>query len=61
VPGDETAEARILHRHLEIALYLTRRRPAPTRSWAERPLKQLFEVFRFLLEKPDPRWACLLP
>jgi aminoglycoside phosphotransferase (APT) family kinase protein len=59
--GDETAEARILWRHLHIALWLMRRGPQPTHSWAERPLAMLLEIMRFLLESSDPRWSAFLP
>ncbi len=59
--GDETAEARILWRHLQIAIWLMRRDPQPTHSWAERPLAMFLEIMRFLLESPDPQWRAYLP
>jgi len=59
--GDETAEARILWRHLQIAIWLMRRGPQPTYSWAERPWAMFLEIMRFLLEPPDPRWRAYLP
>lgn len=47
---DETAEARILWRHLQIAIWLMQRDPQPKRSWAERPFAMFLEIMRFLLE-----------
>lgn len=58
---DETAEVRILWRHLQLALYLLRRPPQPGRSWAERPTGMLVEVLRFFLGRPDGRWRDLAP
>lgn len=57
---DDTAEARILWRHLQIALFLLDRPPLPGRSWAERPLGVLLETLRFLIETPDARWKQLV-
>ena len=59
--GDEMAEARILWYQLGLALRVLRREPEPARSWGERPLAQLFQIVRFLLELPDKRWRGLLP
>ena len=59
--GDETVEARILWRHLQLSLYLLRREPQPGRSWAERPLSMLLEVMRFLLDSPGARWSKWAP
>lgn len=59
--GDETAEARILWRHLQLALFLLRREPQPGRSWAERPAAMLLEIMRFFLESPGGRWAEVAP
>ncbi len=61
VPGDETAEARILFKHLQIALYLARRGPQPGKSWAERPLGALLEVLRFFAAHPGGGWQELRP
>lgn len=61
VAHDETLEARVLRRHLHLALYLLRRPPMPNQSWAERPLGQFVEVTRFLLGTADARWRALLP
>lgn len=52
--GDASAEARILYRHLQIALFLVRRPPQPDRSWAERPLGAMLETLYGLVT--DPRW-----
>jgi aminoglycoside phosphotransferase (APT) family kinase protein len=60
VENDETAEARILWRHLQLALYLLRRGPQPDHSWAERPLAMLLEIMRFLLEVPSQPWASMV-
>ena len=58
--ADETAEARILWRQFQIALWSFRREPQPDLSWGERPAAMLIEIMRFLLEYPDPRWKALL-
>lgn len=44
---DETAEARIIWRHLHLALALLERGPQPDQSWGERPLGILLETLRF--------------
>jgi hypothetical protein len=49
-------EARILWRHLQLALLLLRRDPQPGRSWAERPLAMLLEIMRFMIESPAGVW-----
>ena len=54
--SDETAEARILWRHLQISLYLLSRPPQPGLSWAERPTAMFIEVMRFFLDPPGERW-----
>src|SRR5215212_10100763 len=56
---DDTAEARILWRHLQMALYLLGRPPQPGRSWAERPAAMLLEVTRFFLGSPGRPWTDL--
>lgn len=61
VYADENLEARILWRHLQLALYTARRDPQPDHSWAERPLSMLLEVTRFFLEAPDGPWRDLRP
>jgi len=58
--NDETAEARILWRHLQLALLNLRRGPLPQRSWAERPMTMLLEIMRFLIEAPGEPWASLV-
>jgi aminoglycoside phosphotransferase (APT) family kinase protein len=57
---DKTAEARILWRQFQLALWLLKREPQPAHSWGERPLAMLVEMLRFLLESPDPRWRALV-
>ncbi|MGH2558137.1 MAG: phosphotransferase family protein, partial [Thermomicrobiales bacterium] len=61
VDGNDTAEARILWRHLQLSLWLLRRPPQPGRSWAEQPLGMLIEVLRFFLEAPGDPWRDLAP
>jgi hypothetical protein len=58
---DDSAEARILWRHLQLGLFALPRGAVPGRSWAERPLAMLFEILRFFLADPDERWADLAP
>ena len=62
LPEDETAEARILWRHLQISLYLLGRPPQPGLSWAERPAAMLLEIMRFFLGSPGRPWTdlCIL-
>ena len=59
LPEDETAEARILWRHLQISLYLLGRAPQPGLSWAERPAAMLLEIMRFFLGSPGRPWTDL--
>ena len=59
LPEDETAEARILWRHLQISLYLLGRDPQPGLSWAERPSAMLLEILRFFLGSPGMPWTNL--
>jgi aminoglycoside phosphotransferase (APT) family kinase protein len=59
LPEDETAEARILWRHLQIALYLLGRPPQPGLSWAERPAAMMLEILRFFLGSPGMPWTDL--
>jgi aminoglycoside phosphotransferase (APT) family kinase protein len=59
LPEDETADARILWRHLQISLYLLGRRPQPGLSWAERPAAMLLEIMRFFLGSPGRPWTDL--
>jgi aminoglycoside phosphotransferase (APT) family kinase protein len=58
---DDTAEARILWRNLQISLEVLPHGAAPGMSWGERPLAWLLEVFRFFQESPGPRWRELRP
>lgn len=59
LPDDEAAEARIVWRHLQIALYLLGRPPQPGLSWAERPAGMLLEIMRFFLSAPGRPWTDL--
>lgn len=58
---DETAEARILWRHVQWSLAILPRGAAPGLSWGERPLAWLLEVLRFFLDQPPPPWRELAP
>ncbi len=62
VPSDEneSVEARILSRHLHLALFLLRREPQPQRAWAECPNSMFIEIMRFFLEEPGIQWKKLL-
>lgn len=59
--GDDTAEARILWRHLQSSLTHLPRGAVPGQSWGERPLAWLLEVLRFFLDGPLPPWHALAP
>jgi aminoglycoside phosphotransferase (APT) family kinase protein len=59
--GDDTIEARIVWRHLQIALHMLPRGAVPGRSWAEHPLPMLLEVMRFFADPPDERWRAVGP
>jgi aminoglycoside phosphotransferase (APT) family kinase protein len=59
--GDDTAEARILWRHVQWSLAHLPRGAIPGLSWGERPLAWLLEVLRFFLDGPPPRWQALAP
>lgn len=61
LPEDHTAEARILWRHLQMALAILPRGPTPGLSWGERPLAWLLEVFRFFADGPGGNWRDLRP
>ena len=58
--AEENIEAKILWRHLQLALYNLRRPPQPGLNWAERPATMLVDILRFFLE-PPPDWAALRP
>jgi aminoglycoside phosphotransferase (APT) family kinase protein len=61
LPADETAEARILWRHVQLALHSVPRGPQPDYSWAERPLTMLLEIARFFFSDPGDPWRDLRP
>ncbi len=58
---DATAQARILWRQVQLALFTARRGPQPDHSWAERPLTMLVELSRFFLTNQSPIWRELRP
>jgi aminoglycoside phosphotransferase (APT) family kinase protein len=59
--ADDTAEARILWWHLQLALSTAQRGPQPNHSWAERPLTMLLEIARFFLVDRSGPWHDLRP
>jgi aminoglycoside phosphotransferase (APT) family kinase protein len=59
--GDDTAEARILWRHLQWSLAVFPRGATPGLSWGEHPFAWMLEVLRFFLDGPPPRWRALAP
>ena len=61
LPGDDDAEARILWRHLQLALFLLQRPPQAGHAWAERPLGMMMEILRFFAGEPDGVWRQLRP
>jgi hypothetical protein len=58
---DETFEARILWRQIQLALFTIERGPQPELSWAERPLSMLLDIMRFLLADPPFAWNQFRP
>lgn len=59
--ADDTAEARIVWRHLQLALWALPKGAVPGRSWAERPMAMLLEVLRFFADPPNGRWRDVGP
>jgi len=59
--ADETMEARILWRQVQLALFTAPRGPQPDHSWAERPLTMLIEIARFFCAAPSGPWPELRP
>jgi len=59
--SNDTIEARIVWRHLYLALLFLPRGAVPGRSWAERPLPMLLEVLRFFMDPPNDRWRAVGP
>jgi aminoglycoside phosphotransferase (APT) family kinase protein len=59
--GDETAEARILWRRIQLILAVLPRGAAPGLSWSERPIAWLLDLARFFLGQPDGAWRDLRP
>jgi len=58
--AEKGVEAKVLWRHLQLALYNLRRPPQPRLNWAERPATMLIEILRFFAA-PPPAWADLRP
>jgi aminoglycoside phosphotransferase (APT) family kinase protein len=59
--ADDTAEARILWRHLQFSLYVLPRGATPGLSWGEHPWAWLLEVMRFFLDRLGGVWRELAP
>ena len=59
--SDDTAEARILWRHLQFSLHVLPRGATPGLSWGEHPLAWLLETMRFFLDRPPAPWRDLAP
>jgi hygromycin-B 7''-O-kinase len=61
--GDPTLDfkARIVRRHLQVALLLMPRGAVGGLSWAERPTPILLELMRFFASGPPPGWSDLMP
>jgi hygromycin-B 7''-O-kinase len=59
--ADDTAEARILWRHLQFSLHVIPRGATPGLSWGEHPWAWLLEVMRFFLDRPKGVWRDLAP
>jgi hygromycin-B 7''-O-kinase len=59
--ADDTAEARVLWRHLQFALAVLPRGASPGLAWGELPLAWLLEVMRFFHDRPGGAWAGLAP
>ena len=59
--ADDTAEARILWRHLQFSLHVLPRGATPGLSWGEHPLAWLLETMRFFLDHPHAPWRDLAP
>ncbi len=53
---DETAEARITWRHLQLVVHVLPRGAVPGLSWAERPVAMLLNLMHFFTEPPNGRW-----
>jgi aminoglycoside phosphotransferase (APT) family kinase protein len=58
---DANVEARIVWRHVQLALLLVPRGPLPGFSWAERPLSMLLEILGFFAADPPEPWRGLGP
>ncbi|MDP9237493.1 MAG: aminoglycoside phosphotransferase family protein [Chloroflexota bacterium] len=58
---DESAEARVLWRHIQMVLYVLPRGATPGLSWVEHPLARLLEIARFFFDKAGGAWAELRP
>ncbi len=53
-------EARIVRRHIQLALFMLPRGAVLGRSWAERPVPMLLETVKFFADAP-PGWGDLKP
>lgn len=60
LPGDDSAEARILWRRLQMLLAVLPRGAAPGTTWGERPIAWLIDLLRVFADPPE-RWRPLAP
>ena len=58
--NEHQIEARVVRRHIQLALLMLPRGAVPGRSWAERPVPMLLETLRFFTDSP-PGWGHLKP
>ena len=58
--ADDAFRARIVHRHLQLALFNLGRGPQPAMSWAERQASMLVDVLRFFVDAPR-EWSAVRP
>ena len=58
---DEGLAARVMACHIRATLARAMGRPKPGQSWAERPLAQFIDLFRFGLEQQSGAWRLLRP
>lgn len=58
---DESLAPRVMACHVRATLARAMRQPKPGQSWAERPLSQLVDLFRFGFEQQSGAWQSLRP
>jgi hypothetical protein len=60
LPGDGSAESRLLWRRLQMLLAVLPRGAAPGTTWGERPIAWLIDLLPFFADPPE-RWRSLAP